>query len=74
MPVIIEFSRCIGTYSSAKFELCRVIKQADAKDIDLQLNITPDVIAALESYGYKVIRPDVRDQAHDKEVNQHGND
>jgi hypothetical protein len=21
MPVIIEFSRCIGTYSSAKFEL-----------------------------------------------------
>lgn len=44
------------------------------KDIDLQLNITPDVIAALESYGYKVIRPDVRDQAHDKEVNQHGND
>jgi len=74
MPVIIEFSRCIGTYSSAKFELYRVIKQADAKDIDLQLNITPDVIAALESYGYKVIRPDVRDQAHDKEVNQHGND
>ena len=55
-------------------ELYRVIKQADAKDIDLQLNITPDVIAALESYGYKVIRPDVRDQAHDKEVNQHGND
>jgi transcriptional regulator with XRE-family HTH domain len=55
-------------------ELYRVIKQADAKDIDLQLNITPDVIAALESYGYKVIRPDVRDKAHDKEVNQHGND
>ncbi len=24
MPVIIEFSRCIGTYSSAKFELLRI--------------------------------------------------
>ena len=23
MPVIIEFSRCIGTYSSAKFELLK---------------------------------------------------
>ena len=24
MPVIIEFSRCIGTYSSAKFELYEI--------------------------------------------------
>ena len=26
-------------------------------DVDLNANITPDVIAILESYGYKVIRP-----------------
>ena len=25
MPVIIEFSRCIGTYSSAKFEILIII-------------------------------------------------
>ena len=24
MPVLIEFSRCIGTYSSAKFELFNI--------------------------------------------------
>ena len=27
MPVIIEFSMCIGTYSSAKFELLRLLKK-----------------------------------------------
>jgi hypothetical protein len=36
MPVIIEFSRCIGTYSSAKFELISYnvySNQFDWKDI-----------------------------------------
>ena len=27
------------------------------QDIDLEINVTPDLIAALESYGYTVIRP-----------------
>ena len=42
MPVIIEFSRCIGTYSSAKFELINLIveeelyKNADGLQFDLE--------------------------------------
>lgn len=47
-------------------DLHRIIKKSDIKDVDLKVNITPDVIATLESYGYKVIRPDVRDQLHDE--------
>ncbi len=39
-------------------ELHRIIERADMKDVDLKVNITPDVIATLESYGYKVIRPE----------------
>ncbi len=39
-------------------DLHRVIDRADSEDIDLKANITPDVIAALESFGYKVIRPE----------------
>ena len=38
-------------------ELHRIISRADTSDADLKLNITPDVIATLESYGYRVIRP-----------------
>lgn len=39
-------------------DLHRMTKVADIKDADLNINITPDVIATLESYGYQVIRPD----------------
>lgn len=39
-------------------ELHRIIGRAGMKTADLNINITPEVIAALESYGYKVIRPD----------------
>ncbi|MBQ6407692.1 MAG: helix-turn-helix transcriptional regulator [Butyrivibrio sp.] len=46
-------------------ELHRVIKQKDTKDIDLKLNITPDVIATLESYGYRVIRPEGEKKAQE---------
>lgn len=38
-------------------DLHRVIERANSKDADMKVNITPEVIAALESYGYKVIRP-----------------
>ena len=37
-------------------ELYGVIHNADAKGPDIKFDITPDVIAALESYGYRVIR------------------
>ena len=39
-------------------ELHRLIKKGDLNRIDLNVNITPDVIETLESYGYTVIRPD----------------
>ncbi len=39
-------------------DLHRVIEHAGMKDIDFNVNITPEVITALEAYGYKVIRPD----------------
>ncbi len=38
-------------------DLYRIINISGAKDKDLNINITPEVIAILESYGYKVIRP-----------------
>ncbi len=38
-------------------EMYRIIDKAgDEKDVNV--NITSDVVAVLESYGYKVIRPD----------------
>ncbi len=39
-------------------QLYRTMEREGAIDIDIKPNITPDVIAILESYGYKVIRPD----------------
>jgi len=39
-------------------DLHKVIDRADTADVDLKVNITPEVIATLESYGYKVIRPE----------------
>ena len=38
-------------------DLHRIINSANYQDIDLKINVTPDLIAALESYGYTVIRP-----------------
>lgn len=38
-------------------DLHRIIEHAGMKTADFNVNITPEVIAALESYGYKVIRP-----------------
>ncbi len=42
-------------------DLHRMIRNASNGRTDMSVNITPDVIAALESYGYQVIRPDGRD-------------
>ena len=38
-------------------DLHRIIRNTSSDDIDQSINITSDVIAALESYGYRVIRP-----------------
>ena len=38
-------------------DLHRIIDSTYLKAEDLKINITPEVIAVLESYGYKVIRP-----------------
>ena len=38
-------------------DLHRIIDSAYMKTEDLKINITPEVISILESYGYKVIRP-----------------
>ena len=38
-------------------QMYRAMERDGAIDIDFKTNITPDVIAILESYGYKVIGP-----------------
>ncbi len=43
-------------------DLHRIIRSPDIKDVDLNVNITPDVIATLESYGYQVIRPNEQEK------------
>ncbi len=42
-------------------ELHRMIKGSDSEETSHDVNITTEVIAALESYGYKVIRPGEED-------------
>ncbi len=38
-------------------DLYRIIENPRFEDIDFKINITPEIISVLESYGYKVIRP-----------------
>lgn len=38
-------------------DLHHIIESPNYEDIDLEVNITAEVISTLESYGYKVIRP-----------------
>lgn len=38
-------------------DLHRIIESKNYEDVDIEVNVTPDLIAALESYGYIVIRP-----------------
>lgn len=41
-------------------DLHKIIDTQSCEDVDMEVNITPEVISALESYGYKVIRPEER--------------
>ena len=43
-------------------DLHRIIEREGMKNADFNVNITPEVIAALESYGYKVIRPGEKEE------------
>lgn len=48
-------------------DLHRMIEKEDAAGINRTLNITPEVIAALEAYGYKVLKPEdesIREQKY----------
>lgn len=38
-------------------DLHRIINLESSRDEDLKVNITPEVIKVLESYGYRVLRP-----------------
>ena len=38
-------------------DLHHIIESPNYEDVDLEVNITAEVISILESYGYKVIRP-----------------
>ncbi len=38
-------------------EMHRVIEGTNAGALDLEINITPEIIAALEAHGYRVIGP-----------------
>lgn len=38
-------------------DLHKIINMDTVKDEDLKVNITPEVIKVLESYGYRVLRP-----------------
>lgn len=38
-------------------DLYRIINSVNYEDMDLEVNITAEVITLLESYGYKVVRP-----------------
>jgi len=38
-------------------DMHRIIQSKDYEDVDFEVNITPEVIGLLESYGYKVVRP-----------------
>lgn len=42
-------------------DLHHIIESPNYEDVDLEVNITAEVISTLESYGYKVIRPGEKD-------------
>jgi len=42
-------------------DLHRVINSINYEDVNLEINITEEIITLLESYGYKVIRPGDRE-------------
>lgn len=42
-------------------DMYRIMDSKDMDDVDFEVNITPDIIAMLESYGYIIIKPNRRD-------------
>ena len=58
IALFVCFVLCVGMMNVSVDELHRIIKSDDQPNKDFDVNITPEVISVLESYGYKVIRPD----------------
>ena len=56
---LVKISETIGVTIE---ELHRIINNSYMKKVDFDINITPEIIAILESYGYKVIRPTEGDE------------
>lgn len=46
-------------------DLHRIINSINYEDVDLEVNITAEIIALLESYGYKVIRPGINEETEE---------
>ncbi len=42
-------------------DLHRIIGRAGMNEADFDVNVTPEIIAVLESHGYKVIRPNKKE-------------
>lgn len=55
-------------------DMHRIIRNKNIEDIDLNVNITPEVISALESYGYKVIRSGIKEKGGICDGNSFHND
>ena len=52
-----NLKRLSETMKTTVDELHRIIENSEAKAPNVEINITPEIIAALEAHGYKVIRP-----------------
>ena len=46
-------------------DLYRIINSVNYEDVDLEINITAEIISLLESYGYRVIRPGVNEETEE---------
>ena len=57
LPYRDNLGKLAETLNTSVDELHRMIKGSDYEETLHDVNITTEVIAALESYGYKVIRP-----------------
>ena len=46
-------------------DLYRIINSVNYEDVDLEINITAEIISLLESYGYRVIRPGINEETEE---------
>ena len=46
-------------------DLYRIINSVNYEDVDLEINITAEIISLLEYYGYRVIRPGINEETEE---------